>query len=132
LLTTEAAPNGGRYDRGVGSKALVAAFAGALAITAAAPATVADRAALRVTDLAPFTVSGSHFQPNERVELLVRTRTTRRTRIVKATAQGSFRTVFRRVRMRACRPYFVYAAGSLGSRAGAKSPLAQCGAPPGP
>ena len=88
------------------------------------------RPTVRVSDTHPFTVRGAHFQPLERVLLVVRTKV-KRQREITATDEGAFVARFRRVRVGSCPAYSVVATGNKGSRASFKLSGVDC-APPGP
>jgi hypothetical protein len=107
------------------------AIACALLAVAAAASTAGTRPVVRVPDLRPFTVRGNGFRPHEHVRLVVQLKRTFR-REVDASASGSFRVVFRRLRLPGCRAYFVRATGEAGSRATTKNTLEACGPAPGP
>lgn len=105
----------------------------AAATLASVPAAhgVAGRPALRVTQRQPVTVVGAQFRPHEHVRVVVRTRRSY-ARETDASAAGSFRIRFPRVRLGVCTPYSARATGNRGSRAVAKPTLELCGAPPAP
>jgi hypothetical protein len=86
------------------------------AALAAPAATASGPASLKVVRLAPFTVKGAGFEPNEGVILsaYVRRRLVRR---VRADGSGRFRVVFRGARPAGCSGYAVTAIGNRGSRA---------------
>jgi hypothetical protein len=99
--------------------AVVATLAVYLALLAFAPSgggSTSPRAALRVADVAPFTVRGSGFRAQERVRIVAQVRG-RHVKGVVATATGTFRVRFVGVSVPACAGYVVRATGSKGSRA---------------
>jgi hypothetical protein len=83
----------------------------------AAPASSAqtERARIRTVDLAPVTVRGTGFHSGERVSVTVSAKASS-TKIVAATAVGTWRVVFKR-RLASCQAYSIRAVGAAGSRA---------------
>jgi hypothetical protein len=73
--------------------ALVVAAAVLLSASAQAAGTT-RLPTIRVTGVAPLTVTGLRFGASERVKLIVRTDGVRRTRVVTASRSGGFRAVF--------------------------------------
>jgi hypothetical protein len=99
--------------------AVVAALAVFLALPAAASSggsASSPRAALRVADVAPFSVRGSGFRAQERVRIVAQVRG-RHVKAIVATATGTFRVRFVGVSLPACAGYLVRATGNKGSRA---------------
>jgi hypothetical protein len=84
--------------------------------------------AVRVTDLAPFTVHGFAFRGSERVTITVASRGTWVRRVI-AGSTGRFVAVFRRISIYgSCRAYTVRAVGASGSRAALKF-IPECAQP---
>ena len=102
----------------------------ALGLTASATSAV-DRPALKVTDLRPFTVQGTRFEPGENLRIVV---TTKRSyvRRLEAGRKGAFKLQIRHTSIEPCGQYAVKAYGPSGLRAGVKTPPQPCGAEPGP
>jgi hypothetical protein len=72
--------------------------------------------ALRIAAVAPFSVQGSGFRAQERVQVVAKVRG-RHVKAVRATATGTFRVRFLGVSATACTGYVVRAIGNKGSRA---------------
>jgi hypothetical protein len=83
---------------------------------------------VRVSETDPFTVTGRHFRPGEKVKIVVQAKRRFEARQA-AGADGSFTTVVPGVELDECVGYLVKAEGSRGSRAAFKSPRTECGAP---
>ena len=102
----------------------------ALGLTASATSAV-NRPALRVTDIHPFTVQGTRFEPGENLRVVV---TTKRSyvRRLEAASNGAFKLRIRHISIEPCGQYAVRAYGLSGLRAAVKTPPQVCGAEPGP
>jgi len=101
------------------SGAVVATLAVYLALLAAASSgggSTSPRATLRVATVAPFSVRGSGFRAQERVQVVAKV-AGRHVKAVRATATGTFRIRFVGVSAPACTGYVVRATGNKGSRA---------------
>ena len=86
----------------------------------AASASISSRTAhIAITSRSPVVVSGTGFQPNERVTVNVSAKSTRR-KVVTATRLGAFRATFRGFSVGYCQPYSAQAKGDRGSRASMK------------
>jgi hypothetical protein len=90
-----------------------------------------DRPVLRVTDLRPFTVHGTRFEPRENLRIVV---TTKRSyvRRLEAGSKGTFKLQIRHIAIEPCGQYAVRAYGPSGLRTAVKTPPQVCGAEPGP
>jgi hypothetical protein len=88
----------------------------------------AARPALRPLDLDPLTLSGTGFRKNERVTLLLAAPPVVKSRIVRATARGRFRVVFR-IAVGRCDSVVVQAIGARGSRATFRQDGLHCAEP---
>ena len=94
-----------------------------LALAAGAAAASATAPALRLTGLAPLTVRGTSFRPDETVRVRVVART-RATVSARADAGGAFVAVFpRSIVIGHCSGLFISAVGSAGSTAMLKRPM---------
>jgi hypothetical protein len=75
----------------------------------------------------PVAVHGARFGPAERVTVRIAAAGAVRVHVVRATAAGTFTTVFTAVSLERCSPYFVTARGSRGSIATLRlSPFRGC------
>lgn len=106
---------------------------GVLAVVLAAvvvPAALAvTRPHVRLVDWSPAAVSGTGFQPQERVVVVVTSSTTRLSKAVETTTRGTFVARFRKsVHVPDCGQIAVSAVGASGDRAAWKSPPPTCGA----
>ena len=100
----------------------------AIAVVAlAAPAAASGPApALRLMALQPLRVKGIHFRSRERVRVTY-LGAIRRTRVVRARADGSFRVGFADAAADPCSSFSILAAGSTGDRARLRHrPLPAC------
>ena len=100
----------------------------AIAVVAlAAPAAASGPApALRLTALQPLRVKGIHFQSRERVRVTY-VGAIRRTRVVRARADGLFRVGFVDAAADPCSSFSILAVGSTGDRARLRHrPLPAC------
>ncbi len=97
------------------------AMVGALAL--AAPAASANRPALHVRSLQPFSVRGSHFRSLERVTVTLDGRWVKH---AKADRYGRFVVTFGEVTIGRCDGYRVKAAGSRGTTAVLHPPPPMC------
>ena len=75
----------------------------ALALLAGGSAQGADAAKLRVLDASPVRLAGSGFSPGERVRVRVRAGLAKRSRRVRANADGRFRVRFAELAQDPCR-----------------------------
>jgi hypothetical protein len=95
-----------------------------VAIAAPIASGASDRPGARVSvaKLAPLTVRGSHFKPNEGVTVEVTVKVTRVAR-VRASSAGAFTVTFRSIRLGRCAKYAIEASGDgdLGSFTGYNS-----------
>jgi hypothetical protein len=83
-----------------------------------APAALASGApALRAAGMRPFAVHGVGFRPAERVTVRLVADGSTRVHLVRATAAGTFTTIFTAVSLERCAPFVVTARGSRGSTA---------------
>lgn len=98
------------------------ALGGVLAAGAPAASTAP---ALQVRSFAPFSVTGTHFQPWEHVHVTLGSRAAHVMR-VRATARGTFVATFRGVTVERCDGYVVRAVGSKGSVAVARARPLMC------
>ena len=116
-------------DVGVHRLAVLASLVVLLAATAAPGA--ASKAKIRFLSAQPATVRGTGFVVRERVRLTLTAPGTRRIRVVRASARGSFTAGFGLLEgYDRCRDELrVTAVGSRGDRAGAKLPQPQCPPP---
>ena len=76
----------------------------------------AAKPALQPVDLDPLTLRASGFRANERVKLLLSAPPVSSQRVVRASASGRFRVVYR-IRLGRCDSVAVQAIGARGSRA---------------
>jgi hypothetical protein len=93
-------------------------FAAVLALAAIVPAEVAARPAphLRIVGHTPLALHGDGFRPTERVTLRVTLGQEAVKRQVTTSANGSFSTEFKSLRLEGCKALHAEAAGSKGSR----------------
>ena len=96
--------------------AVVAALAVFLAAMFTGRSSTSPGTAVRVADVAPFSLRGSGFRAQERVRIVAQVRG-RHVKAVVATATGTFRVRFVGVSVPACAGYLVRATGNKGSRA---------------
>jgi hypothetical protein len=88
-----------------------------LALVAVSPAVGQTRPTLRILDLTPLTLAGRGFKSQETVKLVATQADVTRTRKVRATTGGSFRTAFAGFSVNRCRGDLVLrAVGGRGSR----------------
>jgi hypothetical protein len=111
------------------SVAAVACLALALAVSAAASR---PAPALRLVTTQPLTVRGAHFKSHERVRVTRHFDTSKLSKLVRATATGTFKVTFAApVAFDPCRESVsVTAVGGRGSEAALKLPQRAC--PPAP
>ena len=96
--------------------ATLAVYLALLAASASGGGSTSPRATLRVAAVAPFSVRGSGFRAQERVQVVAKVKG-RHVKAVLATATGTFRVRFVGVSAPACTGYVVRATGNKGSRA---------------
>ena len=95
---------------------LLIAVCVAILVAAVAPASSANKPALRVVGTKPLTVSGTNFRAFERVTVAAVTRR-KHVRKVTANARGRFKLRFTAVHVGRCPDYMISAKGARGSRA---------------
>jgi hypothetical protein len=113
-------------------KAMVAAIAGSALALAAPAVAAAPTPALRLVANQPLTVRGVHFKSHERVRVTQHVDTATRSKLVRATAKGTFKVTFAvPLAMDPCLESIrVTAVGGRGSVAALKLPQRAC--PPSP
>ena len=107
--------------------AVVAVLAIFLAAMFTGRSSTSPGTALRVADVAPFSVRGSGFLAQERVRIVAQVKG-RQVKAVLAAATGTFRVRFVGVSVPACTGYLVRATGNKGSRAYVRH-VPECPAP---
>lgn len=112
----------------------VAVLLGVLAVACSSASTDAalTRPALRLVDASPITVRGTNFKSRELVRVTFTQGLTKKTRTLRATTAGRFRTsAGEDVQLDRCGDFLlVTARGGRGSQARLKYPLPDC--PPAP
>jgi hypothetical protein len=103
-------------------------LAGVFALVADAGAAAAALPALRVLDLTPVSVRGTHFASGERVVVTLRAGTAKRVRTVRVTTRGAFTVGFGTLaeQDRCSGSVAVTAVGARGDRASYKLPTLAC------